>query len=539
MAPEQRRGAPEDERTDVYALGSMMHRMLVGKPTNAGGDEGQAPPPLETPALPELGALVGRMLAEDPVGRPRDAGEVLAELSALERAPAGGVAVRVRRRTPRRVAALAGVAVALAALAAWQALRGRGAPSGSDHGSIASAPAAGAAQPSERWAVPVDASARIRGSADAPVTIVEFGDFGCPYTKQAEAVVRRLAERYPDRIRLVWKDYPLNAHPDADAAAQLALEAMRERGDRGFWEAHDALLAMAPHLDPPALEKLGADLGLDRAELGRALRTGLHRAAIDGDVRTLSRLGRGGTPTFFVNGIRVEDSAALEQAVRTALPSAERLLAAGVPASRVYLELQRSARTTGDAPRRVALPPPGRRPTRGGSSPGAVVVNEFCDLTLPRCAWFERPFRETLRAYGEQVRLVWWDVPDPQRAEARLVTRAARAAASATPNGFWAMHDVILADQERERLSSAPQRFGLGRLREDARSAGVELDVFDWEMASDDGRPLQDVEEARALGLGAGTLVIDGELLSGFSPAWELRDAIERALARRRQLGER
>ncbi len=101
------------------------------------------------------------------------------------------------------------------------------------------------------------------------------------------------------------------------------------------------------------------------------------------------------------------------------------------------------------------------------------------------------------------------------------------------------MHDALLRDQERETLSSVSRRFTLDRLREDARATGVDLDVFDYEMASDDGRPLQDVDEARALGLRAGTLVIDGEVLHGFDPAWVLRDALDRALARRRQAGGR
>jgi protein-disulfide isomerase len=546
MAPEQRRGAPEDERTDVFALGLMMHRMLLGKRSSASRENGRRLPPLDTPALPELGALVGRMLAEDPVGRPRNAGEVHAELSALqralERASPSSVAVRVRRGPSRRFAALAGAGVALAALATWQALRGRDVAPGSSLEPSANESAAEAPPDftaAERWAVPVGPSARIRGPADAPVTIVEFGDLVCPYTKQAETVLRRLAERFGDEVRLVWMDYPLNAHPDADAAAQLALEARRQKGAAGFWEAHDALLAMAPHVDTPALEKLGADLGLDRTELDKALSTGRHRAVIDGDVQTLARLGRGGTPTFFVNGIKVEDPAELEQAFGTALTAAQRLLAAGVPAARVYDDAQRGARTTGDAPRRVTLPAPGQRPTRGGTSPGAAVVNEFCDLMLPRCAWFERPLLEILKGYGEDVRLVWWDVSDPQMAEARLVARTARAAAKASPGGFWAMHDAILEDQERESLGSVPERFTLTRLREDARRAGVDLDLFDYEMASDDGRPLQDVEEARALGLGAGTLVIDGEVQNGASPAWVLRDAIDRALARRRQGGGR
>jgi hypothetical protein len=141
--------------------------------------------------------------------------------------------------------------------------------------------------------------------------------------------------------------------------------------------------------------------------------------------------------------------------------------------------------------------------------------------------------REILKSYGDDVRLVWWDVSDLRSAEARLVTRATRAAANAAPGGFWAMHDAILEDQEREWPGSAAGRFTLTRLREEARRAGVDLDLFDYEMASDDGRPLPDVEEARALGLGAGTLVIDGEVQVGWSPTWVLRDAIDRALARR------
>jgi eukaryotic-like serine/threonine-protein kinase len=120
MAPEQRRGAPEDERTDVFALGVVLYRMLAGELPGAGA------PALEVPEAPLLGSLVARMLAPDPVRRPRDASEVRAALAAVQaelaRAPAAAGAVRLRRRRgPWRVALLVAAGALLGAGAAWLA----------------------------------------------------------------------------------------------------------------------------------------------------------------------------------------------------------------------------------------------------------------------------------------------------------------------------------------------------------------------------------------------------------------------------------
>jgi TolB-like protein/Tfp pilus assembly protein PilF len=133
MAPEQEEGAPEDERTDVFALGVILYRMLLGElPFPADGKEGprkwKPAPALEVPDAPALGELIGRMLSERPVDRPRDAQEVLGALGAIEKeleATAGRPAakVRKRRRLPLRLSALVAAGVIVGAVVAWTAAR--------------------------------------------------------------------------------------------------------------------------------------------------------------------------------------------------------------------------------------------------------------------------------------------------------------------------------------------------------------------------------------------------------------------------------
>jgi protein-disulfide isomerase len=455
----------------------------------------------------------------------------------LERTPPSGAAFRLGGARLALVLVGLGVLCAIPGLG-WYLLRWR--RHAADDRPAVAAPAAvqgaAGAAASQRWLVPVGSSPA-RGPADALVTIVEFADFQCPYTKLAEPPLRRLESRFPKKLRVVWKDFPLSAHPEADAAAQLAQEALRQRGVDGFWRAHDGLLEASPLLGRAALEALAVELGLDLGEVRQALATERHRGAIDGDVETLARIGETGTPTFLVNGRLVdgEGEEALAEAVAEALEEARRAVVSGPPGDRPYDVVQRGARVSGSPRTHVALPDPGRRPARGGPAARAVAVHEFCDLSLPRCAWIEPVLRRTLQSYGDEVRLIWWDIGDPQRPEAVRARRAALAA-DARPGGFWAMHDAILDDQRTEDFRPPPpERLQLPALREHARRLGVDLATFDYALASDEGRTSdgEEVEATRRLGLSATTLVIDGEVHSGFEPQHLWRQAIDGALARR------
>lgn len=177
----------------------------------------------------------------------------------------------------------------------------------------------GAAEPLVDLAVPVDPERdHIRGPEDAPVTLVEYGDFECPYCGQAEPVIRELLADFGD-VRYVWRHLPLS---DVHAEAELAAEAAEAAAAQGaFWEMYDLLLTRQDALHPDELVEYARELGLDVERFLDDLRTqtGAPRIAEDVDGADLS--GVTGTPTFFVNGRRhygAYDIDALTAAVRHA-----------------------------------------------------------------------------------------------------------------------------------------------------------------------------------------------------------------------------
>jgi protein-disulfide isomerase len=169
----------------------------------------------------------------------------------------------------------------------------------------------------------------VRGSNDAPVTLVEYGDYECSYCGQAEVVVRELLSSFGDDLRYVWRHLPLNdIHPHAQTAAEAA-EAAAEQ--RAFWPMHDTLLAHQDELTPPALRRYAADLDLQVDRFGDELRRGTHADRVAEDVMSADASGVAGTPSFFINGRRhhgAYDVAALTAAVSSARRREQALRAA-------------------------------------------------------------------------------------------------------------------------------------------------------------------------------------------------------------------
>jgi protein-disulfide isomerase len=159
----------------------------------------------------------------------------------------------------------------------------------------------------------------IRGSDDAPVTLVEYGDFECPYCGQAEQAIRELLSSFGDDVRYVWRHLPLN---DVHPSAQLAAEAAEAAAAQGrFWDMYDILLSHQGALESHQLARYAEQLGLDGERFTEEVRRREHAARISEDVASADESGVSGTPTFFINGRRhygVYDIPSLTEAVRAA-----------------------------------------------------------------------------------------------------------------------------------------------------------------------------------------------------------------------------
>jgi protein-disulfide isomerase len=142
-----------------------------------------------------------------------------------------------------------------------------------------------------------------QGPADAPVTMVEFSDFQCPYCSRAESTVKQVLEKYKGKIKFVYRDFPLSSiHPFAAKAAEAG-QCAKEQGK--FWEFHDALYSDQSKLAVPDMEATAGRLGLDQEKFKACLESGKYTADIKKDVDDGQKAGVNSTPSFFINGVAV------------------------------------------------------------------------------------------------------------------------------------------------------------------------------------------------------------------------------------------
>ncbi len=373
------------------------------------------------------------------------------------------------------------------------------------------------------------AGAPARGPADAPITIVEWSDFQCPFCARVEETLTRLRQEYPDKLRFVWRDMPLPFHDQARPAAIAA----RAAGAQGkFWAMHDRLYA--DHLAPlgrKRFEQEAAELGLDGKRFGAALDAEAGKSAIDADILAGTKAGARGTPTFFINGkmlVGAQPYETFKARIDDELKVTDAMLAQGTPRARIYAALMKdalavrppaeaakAAQNDGDddpgpeADLKVYPVKPGDAPSKGPANAPLVLV-VFSDFQCPFCKRVEPTLAEVEKHYAGKVRVVWKNFPLPFHDNAEPAAEAAMAADA--QGKFWPMHDRLFEN------NSALDRESL---ENDAAAIGLDLPRFraDLDAGRYKARIEADKQEGSELGvLGTPAVFINGRKIAGAYP---------------------
>lgn len=401
-------------------------------------------------------------------------------------------------------------------------------PEAPDEAELAEARARLAAHPLHR--VPLG-DAPVWGLSDAPITIVAFTDFECPYCARAVTILEAVKARYRDQIRVVLRHNPLPYHEHAAAAHEAAEEARAQAGDQGFWDMHDRLFAFRD-LSREKLVQHARALDLDVARFELALTDRRHRERVEADVALGRTFGVTGTPTFFVNGRKLTGAKppeAFADLIEPLLVEAQERLAAGTPAGALYDVVTADGATEAveapRGPRRVEAPSvPEHAPRRGASDP-ELVVQVFSDFECPYCRRVV-PLLERLEVDFPAIQIVWRHFPLTQHEGGRIASEVGAAVhAQLGDDGFWAFHDAL---------------FAAGRPLDRARIVaiagtvdGVSVEAIEHALDARSHRleVARDLEAGRRVGVrSTPTILVGDRLVRGTRSYLELEEIVDLAL---------
>ncbi len=409
----------------------------------------------------------------------------------------------------------------------------------------------------EDAAVPVSTRNPTWGSRLAPVTLVEFADLQCPYSKKVQVTLSALRETYgPDKLRIVWKNNPLPFHTSAAGAAEAAMGVFVAAGRDAFWRFHDLAFA-----NQTALSR---DPYLAWAQQAGVSDMGAYTAGLDGhqwsfvveeDKHQAATLGATGTPAFFINGVLLSGAQPLDafrKIIDDQLVKAQAQLDAGTPPARLYARLAADGRAASAAAaqdkdrqnekeeeqraRTVYKIPLGKAPSRGPAA-ALVTIVEFADFQCPFSARVQ-PTLDALRTeYGDKLRIVWRNEPlsfhkaaEPA-AEAALEVRDEKGDAA-----FWDLHDRLFAGQKSlvqgdkpdlDAIADLASAAGANRARVMAAMTGRTRKA---QIAADAG--LADDFEAT----GTPSFFIDGRRIVGAQPKEKFEKIIDEELGKAQAL---
>lgn len=369
----------------------------------------------------------------------------------------------------------------------------------------------------------------VLGKKDAPVTIVEVSDFECPYCRKVQPTLQAIQERYGDDVRMVFVNRPLSFHKQAHPAARASWAA-HQQGK--FWEFHHLLFAQTKLTDDTYPE-LASQLGLDLSRFQSDMTSAQATTAVDGDDAAAQKAGASGTPTFFINGRKLSGAQPLDRftpIIDEELERARELVDSGeVKASKVYQHIASSDGVSLEVKKKKAkkrskseiiaeLPEWNTRkhvemlPQRPviGPSDAKVTIVAFSEFQCPFCSRVLPTLSEIQKTYGDDVRLVFANLPLDFHPEAEPAARAAWAAHQ--QGRFWDYHDLLFAQQKQ---------LGAETYVELASQLGLDLARFESDMSDPEAAAhiQEDIQLAGQLGLsGTPSFLVNGRKFVGAQP---------------------
>ena len=384
--------------------------------------------------------------------------------------------------------------------------------------------------PADELFVPVGDSP-VKGDAAAPVTLVVFSEFQCPFCSRVEGTLKELQTKYGKDLRIVWKDNPLPFHDKAEPAARAGIAA---HAQGKFWDLHDKMFANQQALGLEEIKGYAKELGLNMARFEADMNAPTAAASVKEDQALATRLAARGTPHFFVNGFRLrgaQPAPKFIEIIDRELARAKAKIAAGTPASGVYDALQASANKgeakmlAGSAPAAGKPEAPkapvkitvGSAPSKGPANAKVTIVT-YTDFECPFCSRFATNLDEAIKG-NPDVRIVLKQFPLPFHKNADLAAQASLAAHA--QGKFWEMHDKIFANAK-----------ALTRADLEGYATETGLNMAKFKEALDKGTYAQQVKDETAEGQkigvqGTPSWFVNGVFQSGALPP----DAIKAKIA--------
>jgi protein-disulfide isomerase len=320
-------------------------------------------------------------------------------------------------------------------------------------------------RPPDRTVYKVSVDAKVdamKGDANAPVTIVVFSEFQCPFCKRVLPSLKAVEEEFGEKVRIVFKHNPLPFHKDAFPASEAAMCA----NDQGkFWEYHDKLFDNQRALKGENLTAYATELGLNMAKFKRCTAAGTHKGVISADQELAGKVTARGTPNTFINGRKLTGAKPPEEfksLVAEELKKAQKLaVAKNIAPDKLYDEIIKNGKVFEPLDAKVNTFDLSKANVLGNPKAKVQIV-EFSDFQCPFCSRLGKPLKEVQAHYGKDLVVAFKHFPLNFHKEAKDAAIAAECAAA--QGKFWEYHDELFLNQKelaRKQFDTYADTVGL------------------------------------------------------------------------------